>query len=168
MVDPTQLTASITTALQSIAGLVTALGGDTKRIFPYKRSQSVSCLTLMDAIWQQPIPSIMVVWEGTIPGNLSKREVWSHKYALYLRFKESLNADAAAGAYTLWQNIINGVPVPSTDPTNNLKMLWYEVHQSCYPMRDPSILPQSGQTADSKGVFEYWKVGLTFMEKGDF
>lgn len=165
MVDPGLLTVALTTKLQSIAELVDLLGGDPYRIFPYRRRHPGQT-NLQQAIYRMPIPSIMLVWEGTVPGRLGKNEVWKHKYALYLRAKEEVDSDASKGAYQLWQTMINGVP--QGEGCDGLKMLYTTVHESCFALDTPAIIPMAGQTEDSKGIFEYFKVATALTEKGDY
>jgi hypothetical protein len=165
MVYPGDLTDAITAKLQSIAGLVAILGGDVKRIFPYRRSFP-NAVVLMDAIYRMPVPSIMVVWEGTIPGRLNQMEVWKHRFGLYLRFADVVRGDASKGAYDMWEHAINGIPTGTG--ADGLKLLRTSIHESCYPMDPPAVIPQAGQTADSGTTFEYFKVNFSLTERGDW
>lgn len=163
MVNPQDLTSALVTKLQSIATLVSLLGGDQKMISPYRRIYP-NQMKLEDAVWRMPIPSIMIVWEGTVPGPMRGiGEVWKHRFGLYIRPKEGVNEDASLNAYKIWEKIINGVPTG-----DGLKMLRTTIHESCYPMDPPSVVPQAGQTEESNGTFEYWKASITLTEKGDW
>jgi hypothetical protein len=175
MVDPTQLTNAIVAKLQSIAGILSEVGDDPTRIYPYRRFYK-RAMVLADAVWQMPEPSMMVLWEGVVTGNIGKMEVLKHQFGIYIRPKEHVQADASCSAYLIWHNFTDGVPtagiqLPSTNTVpgylvapDGMQMLLTVIHPACYPIERPSMLPQMGSTEESKGPFEYWKISFSLCE----
>lgn len=95
MVNPADLTSAIITKLQSIAALVTLLGGDENVIIPYRRNFPDQ-MSLGEAIYRAPKRSITVVWEGTVTANYLKMEKWKDNFSLYVKAGDTLNGDGSA------------------------------------------------------------------------
>ena len=156
MINPAEITNSLVNLLRDIPELVEEMGGDAERIFAYHDSypQKVS---LALAIYQAPSPSIMVAWQGTVPGSFGGNEVWKHQFSLYLRAGETFSGDPPTAYYRLFRLITKGVPTSIGQP-----MLNATVHPSCHPMDVPSI----SRATDQEGL-DYFEVSVSFTEIGD-
>lgn len=154
MIDTSELVDRMIALLRDIPELVTEMGGDASRIYPYHDSYPKN-ISLAHAIHTMPAPAIMAVWQGTQPGTFGEVDVWKHQVTLFLRAK----AEAAVGTayYRLFRLITKGVPAGS-----EVTMLNAAVHPSCHPMDLPLIQRQT----DAEGL-DYFEVPLTFTEMGD-
>jgi hypothetical protein len=164
MVNPGDLVNALVTKMQLVEGLVREVGSDPQKIYVYQHNFPRT-MTLEDAVYQMPPGSMMVAWEGTGPGRLDRMEVWKFRLGIYVKPAERPNIDAAYSVYQLWDNFINGVPVG--EGCDGQKMLRTEIHDDFWPMDTPSITAQSGRTPESGATFEYFKISVTFTQKGD-
>jgi len=156
MLQPSTITAAIVTALRGIPALVVAMGGDATRITAYDDAIPGNT-NLREAILAMKSPSVLVVWQGTMPGRRGIAEVWAHEFMLVLRA-----GDIAAGYAALVKTILSG-----TVTASGLRFLYHQVHASCYPMdfrgaeRETLVLDMNGSTLD------YWTVRFSITEIGD-
>lgn len=155
MIDSSVLIDNLVVMLRDIPELVTEMGGDATRIYAY-HDQYPKKPSLAYAIHQMPAPSIMVAWQGTIPGSFGLCEVWKHQIALYLRARETQDIDPPA-YYRLFRLITRGVPTAGGQPMINATVL-----PSCNPMDVPSIQRQTDAEA-----LDYFEVSMAFTEIGD-
>lgn len=156
MINPAELVDAVVTKLRAIPELVAEMESDPERISAYhdlypKRT------SLSLAIYEMPVLSILVVWQGTTPGSFGSSEAWKHNLSLYLRARETLEGDRPTAYYRLCDLIVNGVPADGT-----LKMLYTTVHPACHPMDLPSIQ----RATDEQGT-DYFEVTVSFTEMGD-
>ena len=156
MVDPSELIDNLVTKLRAIADLVTEMDGDATRIAAY-HDQFPDKSSLAQAVHDMAAPGILIVWNGTGPGNFGRNESWKHQIAAYLRMKAEVPGDAANGYYRLFRLITKGVPAGDSVPMNYL-----EIHPSFYPMDTPSI----ERDTDAEGL-DYFRVVMPFTEIGD-
>jgi len=154
MIDTSAIVNNLVALLRDIPELVTEMGGDAARIYPYHDSYPKN-ISLVHAIHNMPAPSIMAVWQGTQPGAFGGVDVWKHQVTLFLRAKEE--ATVGTAYYRLFRLITKGVPTGT-----GVVMLNATVHPSCYPMDIPMIQRQS----DAEGL-DYFEVPLSFTEMGD-
>jgi len=154
MIDTSAIVNTLVALLRDIPELVTEMGGDPARIYPYHDSYPKN-ISLVHAIHNMPAPSIMAVWQGTQPGAFGGVDVWKHQVTLFLRAKEE--ATVGTAYYRLFRLITKGVPTGT-----GVVMLNATVHPSCYPMDIPMIQRQS----DAEGL-DYFEVPLSFTEMGD-
>lgn len=155
MINAAAITNALVALLRDIPELVAELNNDATRIFPY-HDQYPKKVSLALAIYQMPAPSIMVAWQGTLPGSVGGFEVWKHQFSLFLRAGETPDNPPTA-YYKLFRLITRGVPASSGQPMMNTT-----VHTSCHPMDVPSISRQT----DPEGL-DYFEVSLAFTEIGD-
>jgi len=151
VIDTSELVGDLVTALQAIADLVTALGGDETVIFAYADSYP-SDVSLAHAIHTMPAPGLMVAWQGTQPASFGGMDIWKHHITLFVRV-------TGANYSTVFRAVAKGVPNPST---NTVPMMNYTVHPDCYPMDLPHIQRQT----DAEGL-DYFEIPLSFTEIGD-
>ena len=154
MIDTSELLNNLVTMLRDIPEIVTAMGGDPLRIYPYHDSYPKN-INLVHAIHAMPAPAIMAVWMGTHPGDFGGMDVWNHDFKLFLRAKEE---STVGTAYTkLFKLIVKGIPTKT-----GIAMLNATVLNSCYAMNLPSTVRQT----DAEGL-DYFEVPLSFTEIGD-
>jgi hypothetical protein len=156
MINPAELVDALVAKLRAVPELVAEMEGDPQRIYAYhdlypKRT------SLPLAIYEMPVPSILVAWQGTTPSSFGAGEAWKHNLSLYLRARETLEGDPPTAYYRLFDLIVNGVPA-----TSALKMLYTTVHERCHPMDLPSIQ----RATDEQGT-DYFEVTVSFTEMGD-
>lgn len=156
MIDPSVLVDNLVAMLRDIQDLVLDMDGDPERIYAY-HDQYPKRSSLAHAIHQMPSPSIMAVWQGTVPGTFGGFDVWKHQVTLYLRARETFDGDPPTAYYRLFRLITKGVPASA-----GVAMLNATVHPSCYPMDVPAIQRQT----DAEGL-DYFEVPITFTEIGD-
>ncbi|MBI2818127.1 MAG: hypothetical protein HYX72_14425 [Acidobacteria bacterium] len=156
MINPADIADSLVALLRDIPELVEEMGGDPERIFAY-HDQYPKKVSLTLAIYQAASPSIMVAWQGTLPGSFGGSETWKHQFTLYLRARETFEGDPPTAYYRLFRLITKGVPTSIGQP-----MLNATVHPSCDPMDVPSISRQT----DQEGI-DYFEVSVSFTEIGD-
>jgi hypothetical protein len=155
MIDASEIVNALVALLRDIPDLVTEMNGEAGRIFAYQ-DQYPKRSSLALAIHEMPAPGIMVVWQGTAPGSLGGVDVWKHQVSLYLRARETGDADPPVYS-RLFRLLTRGVPVSVGCAFMNAT-----VHQSCYPMDLPTIQ----RATDAEGL-DYFEVSTTFTEIGD-
>jgi hypothetical protein len=156
VINSSELLTNLVTLLRDIQDLVFEMDGDPERISAYldafpRRS------SLVHAIHQMPVPSIMAVWQGTAPGTFGGVDVWKHQVTLYLRARETKAGDESTAYFRMFRQIVRGRPA-----SVGVHMLDVAVHPSCHPMDLPSIQRQT----DAEGL-DYFEVQLSFTEIGD-
>ncbi len=156
MIDPSEIGDALVEKLRAIPELVEQVGNDAERIYAYHDSYPERA-SLAVAIHQMPVPSIMVVWEGTGPGHFGTVEVWKHNFGVYLRAGQELAGNPPAGYYRLFRLITRGTPVPDAQP-----LIYTTVHPNCHPMDTPAI----ERHTDAEGL-DYMRVPVSFTEIGD-
>lgn len=156
MIDVSELVDNLVLALRDVPELVTEMGGNLERICAY-HDQYPKKSSVAVAIHQMPLPSIMVAWQGTVPGTFGGNETWKHQVSLHLRARETADGDPPTAYYRLFRLITKGIPASGDVP-----MLNTTVHPSCYPMDVPSIQ----RATDAEGL-DYFEVSMTFTEIGD-
>jgi len=92
-----------------------------------------------------------------MPGNWGSGEAWRHELVLYLRARETFEADPPTAYYRLFRLIVKGMPGDESQSIQHL-----QVHNSCNPMDTPSIT----RGTDVEGV-DYFEVSMSFTETGD-
>jgi len=156
MINPAELVEALVQTLRSIPELVVEMDGLPERISAY-HDMYPKRVSLSQAIYEMPAPSILVAWQGTTPGSFGAGEAWKHNLALYLRARETYQGDPPTAHYRLFDLIVNGVPSGGT-----LKMLYATVHPRCHPMDLPSVQ----RATDEQGT-DYFEVTVSFTEMGD-
>jgi hypothetical protein len=156
MINPAELVDALVAKLRAIPDLVAEMEGDDQRIYSYHDSYPKR-VSLPLAIYEMPVPAVMVAWQGTTPGTFGANEAWKHNISLYLRARETFDADPPSAYYKLFSLIVNGAPNGSGQ-----KLLYTTVHDGCYPMDTPSI----HRVADEQGT-DYFEVAVSFTEIGD-
>lgn len=154
MIDPSEIVTNLVAMLRDIPALVTEMGGDPARVYPYHDSYPKN-ISLVHAIHNMPAPSIMVVWQGTGPGSFGNVDVWKHQITLFLRAKPEANAGTVY--YRLFRLITKGIPTAAGIAMENAA-----VHPSCHAMD----LPQIQRQTDAEAL-DYFEVPLSFTEIGD-
>ena len=154
MILPSDLIEALVAKLRDIPDLVGEVGGDEERIFAY-HDRYPDRSRLMDAIHQQPIPSVMVAWQGSDQGSRGDFGAWRHHLSLYLRAKEEYG-DLPDGYYRLYRLICEGVPAGG----DGLRMIDATVHDGCDPLME---VPRIARQLD--GPLDYFEVQMSFIEK---
>ena len=154
MLNPSTLVDSIVAKLQSIPEVVTELGELATNIQSYE-SEYPSSLTITEAVHNQPNPSIIVVWNGSGPGESKRGDAWVHRLSLLCKTQNKY-----ADLFTV---ISNGIPGASTDDGLNFRRT--SIHTSCDPI--------STLTADRRQLFvndysaiDYLEISFTLIERG--
>ena len=154
MIEASELLNNLVAMLRDIPEIVTAMGGDPMRIYPYHDSYPKN-VSYVHAIHAMPAPAIMAVWMGIHPEKFGGMDVWNYDFKLFLRAKEE---STVGTAYTkLFKLIVKGIPTKA-----GIAMVNATVLNSCYPMNLPSTERQS----DAEGL-DYFEVPLSFTEIGD-
>jgi hypothetical protein len=156
VINAAEIVDGLVALLRDIPELVSEMDGDAGRIYAY-HDQYPRRSSLAVAIHQMPVPGIMAVWQGTVPGTFGGMDVWKHQVTLYLRARETFAGDPPTTYYRLFRLITKGVPVSA-----GVQMMHATVHPSCYPMDLPSIQ----RATDAEGL-DYFEVPITFTEAGD-
>ena len=154
MIDPSEIVTNLVAMLRDIPALVTEVGGDPARVYPYHDYYPKN-ISLVHAIHNMPAPSIMAAWQGTGPGSFGNVDVWKHQITLFLRAKPEANAGTAY--YRLFRLITKGIPAAAGIAMENAT-----VHPSCHAMD----LPQIQRQTDAEAL-DYFEVPLSFTEIGD-
>src|SRR5664279_3003755 len=115
MIDPYELVDDLVAALRDIEDLVAAMDEDASRIFAYRDSYPKK-VSLVHAIHTMPAPGCMAVWQGTQPGSFGGMDVWKHQVTLFLRARQTSDADAPSSYYRLFRLITKGVPTAAGQP----------------------------------------------------
>mgnify|MGYP000094317710 CR=1 FL=1 len=89
MIDPAELVDNLVALLRDLPDLVMEVDGDPDRIYAY-HDLYPKRVSLPLAIYEMPVPSILVAWQGTVPGSFGSSEAWKHNLSLYLRARETL------------------------------------------------------------------------------
>jgi hypothetical protein len=110
-----QATTALLRAIPALATAMTGVGedGPEVRIFAHRFLPGQD-LSLTEAIYKMPSPSILVAWEGTQGGNFSGYAMWKHRVGLYLRAGNAAGVIAPLGYEDLWTLICNGIPTTSS------------------------------------------------------
>jgi hypothetical protein len=156
MINPAELVDALVEKLRAIPELVLEMEGDPERISAY-HDLYPKRVSLPLAIYEMPVPSILVAWQGTVPGSFGENEAWKHNLSLYLRARETFEGDPPTAYHRLFDLIVNGVPAEGA-----LKMLYTTVHERCHPMDLPSI-----QRSTHEQGTDYFEVTVSFTEMGD-
>jgi hypothetical protein len=149
MLDPVAIQGGIVTQLRSITALVTAMSVDTNissHIDSYPSGRNVA-----DAIHELIAPGLLVLWDGTEPGDLGQALPWKH------RFKIVLAAEGAA--LTLAALIINGVV------SDGVPFLECEVAAGLDPAETPLIQRETLDLGESQ--LDYVSILLTYAEQAN-
>lgn len=156
MTDPNTIATALVTALRSITGLVTAMGGTATRISAYADAfpQSVQ---LWQAVQDLAPPAMLVVWNGTQPYGRGLSDLWVHEFAVIVRPKPETTT--ATGISDIWSNFVNGIA------TGGLKMLFTEVNSALHRMETPSIRRMS-LPINERDSLDYFEITVRFTEKG--
>ena len=154
MINPAEILDALISKLREIEDLVEEMDGDATRIYAFHNLYPKES-NLAHAIFTQPVPSILAVWNGTGPGSFGRNEAWKHHFALYLRARET---DEATASYArLFRLLTKGVP-----PSTGLALQYSTIHDDCLPMDTPTIHRDTDQES-----LDYFQVDLTFTEIGD-
>jgi len=156
LIDASVLVDNLVGLLRDIPELVAEMNGDADRICAY-HDQYPKRSSLALAIHQMPVPSMLVAWQGTVPGSFGGNDVWKHQATLYLRARETADGDPPTAYCRLFRLITKGIPESTGVP-----MINSTIHPSCYPMDIPSIQ----RATDAEGL-DYFEVNLSFVETGD-
>ncbi len=156
MIDTAVLVDNLVSTLRDIPELVAEMNGDPAAIYAY-HDQYPKRVSLAHAIHSAPAPSIMAAWQGSAPGAFGGVDVWKHSVTLYLRARETEDADPPSAYYRLFRLIAKGVPA-----SRGIPMSVVTVHPNCYPMDLPIIQRQTDAEA-----LDYFEVQVTFTEIGD-
>jgi hypothetical protein len=161
MINPKTILAEWVTALQALPNLVKALGGNANSIQFYSENTTVFGQPTQNnvrlAILSMPPGSILIAWQGTVPGRLGNALMFVHDFALYLRAPET----ASVGYEDLFDWIVNDIPQGST-----LKMLHTQVDPNCEPMDFylPSARRNTVVISADGATFEYFEVAARLIE----
>jgi len=156
MIDASVLVDNLVSLLRDIPELVVEMNGEPERIYAY-HDQYPKRSSLALAIHQMPVPSILVAWQGTVPGSFGGNDVWKVQLSMYLRARETFDGDPPTAYYRLFRLITKGVPAATGVP-----LLYSTIHPSCYPMD----LPSMQRATDAEGL-DYFEMNPSFVEMGD-
>lgn len=161
MLNPGTLVNSIVTILRDIPELVVEVGGDASRIYGYY-GQFPTEPSLARALWAMQRPAVMVAYQGFNPGRRGG-EVWKHSFSIYLRLRETSQADPPEAHYKALWLLVNGVPASA----GGLRLLNAVIHADCDPMDVPSAQRQTMVIDDAGSSIDYFEFSFTLTEKGD-
>jgi hypothetical protein len=144
MIDPKAHLGLIVAKLQSIAGLVVELGGDSSVIRAFVDSYP-SKTSLDQEIETAPVPSIIVAYQGTSPGVVARREAWRHSFVISMRVADPMNC---------FQIIANNT-------------LFYEFSPEVFRMETPTCQRQRLLISEQPLRFlDYFQISISITEKG--
>ena len=150
MVDSNDIIDALVTQLKDIPALVAAVGGDADRIFAYKDAYPLS-VSLRDAIYAQPTPSVMVAFEARRRDKNGDWPTIRHDLLVAVR------PGSVAGYASIAALITEGTPTGA-----GLPMYTLEVHPDCLPFGVD--LPELQRESDANGI-DYYVLTLSFKEK---
>lgn len=160
MVNPDTLTDKLVAMLATVPDIMLALGSSAA-INGYKDAFPSSG-NLRQAILQQPLGSILVVFMGTdrarFPGDRSGAWSFRHKFSFMAR------AARDAGSYAaIWSAFVNGVPW-----LGPLPLFRTEIDAACDPMdREGPIAQRNSLLVSLDGeTLDYFEFQATLIEKG--
>lgn len=104
MVDTNDIIDALILLLRDIPDLVAACGDDDERIFAYKDAYPTS-VSLRDAIYQQPTPSVMLAFQGRRSGGGNHR-ISTVTHSILVIIRPSSVSDYA----TIAAQVLEGVP----------------------------------------------------------
>lgn len=112
------------------------------------------------AIWKMQVPSLLVIWRGSLPSSNGTFEIWKHMYGIAIRSDDQ--AGSQYSYFALWSAIANG-HVSGDGESFRL----CPVHESVYAMDTPSISRQTLFITESSRL-DYHEVAIALPEKGDW
>jgi len=124
VIDPALISAAIVSKLQAISTVVSEVEV-ASNISAYEDDFPGS-VSLFSAIAELSNPRILVVWNGSGPGQLARMEVWKHRFSLILKSRNKYT--------TLWAAIANGIPTGG----DGLNFRKTTIHANCLPMDTPT------------------------------
>ena len=127
MLNPKDITDAVASTLRAIPDLAAAMtvvaqGVPLVRInaFHYRLGQEHR---LAEAIEKLTAPSILVAWEGTLPGNPNGAEMFKHRIGVYIRMGNAAGNVDAMGYEDLWWTICNAKPTGSSQNIRYMNLL---------------------------------------------
>jgi hypothetical protein len=151
MVDTNDIIDALVLLLKDVPDLVTAVGSDETKIFAYKDAYPTS-VSLRDAIYVQPTPSIMVAFQARLRATNGDWSTIRHDVLVIAR--PSSVADYASIAAL----VTEGVPTSG----GGIKLCDLEVVSDCLPFSVD--LPELQRESDENGI-DYYTLLLSFREK---
>lgn len=106
MLKPSLVVDTVVSTLQTIPELVTAMAGDSTRIYAFHFRYGLE-KSLTEALNQMIPPSTLVVWSGTIGGNFSGYQIWKHHIDIYFRAPNTVNISPAIAYEDIWWLMMN-------------------------------------------------------------
>lgn len=152
MVDTNDIIDALILLLRDIPDLVAACGDDDERIFAYKDAYPTS-VSLRDAIYQQPTPSVMLAFQGRKRDTGIGGSFPTIRHDILAVMRPGSVSDYAAMAAL----ITEGVPTSS-----GLKMCDIDVIADCDPFGVD--LPELERMSDENGI-DYYQLLLSFKER---
>jgi hypothetical protein len=101
VIDPEVIMAAVVTKLQSVTELVDELDGDVDAIRAFV-DRYPSQTSLDQEIETAPVPSIILGYQGTVPGIVNRREAWRHAFVINLRVANPMKCFAIIANSTLF------------------------------------------------------------------
>jgi len=150
MTNPNDLVDATVAAIQSIAGVVTALGS-AANVVAY-HDEYPTDISFEQAVFNLGAGKILVAWNGTATGRSSRGETISHSLHLFLRPRGS--------AADLFTSLREGVCT-----TTGLKFKLSQVHDNCYPPSEMSCQRQLVAVAQD-AVIDVFLISLSLIERG--
>jgi hypothetical protein len=157
VISPVDLVDGLVTAMQDVADLVTAMGGDEDLIYAY-HDRYPTQTSLKKALYEMKSPSVMVVWMGLM--NEGGTDPWKHKIMIALRAPCEADDATFVGYNGLLKLIWNGKK--NTSDAEEQPIKYKSILASCYPMELESFLRQM----DAAEV-DYFEITVSFTEIGD-
>jgi hypothetical protein len=148
MLDWSTIQTGIVNALRDIPALVVLVGGITTNIFAYEDEYPVR-VDVFSAIDQMQPPSVMVVWQGTEPGDFNDARPWKHKFSLILMPDGKIA--------TMAKTIIDGVVTSSGS-----RFIEHLVVAAVDPSDTPLLQRQTVDIGDS--TMQYYEISLSYTE----
>ena len=106
MLNPRIIADAIVSALRTIPDLVAAMAGEASRISAYHYLYGAD--NRLDlAINKMKPPSILVVFEGTQPGDFDGSTIWKHHFCVYIRVATAANMVLPLSYEDIWTLIVN-------------------------------------------------------------
>ncbi len=156
MLNPKLITDAIVATLKLIPDLSAAMtvnGAIRIDSFHYRLGSEHR---LAAAVYGMGVPSMLVAWEGTQPGNFNGYSIFKHRFGVYFRMGNMAGQDSPIGYEDLWTMAVNSLP--SGSPVNIRYM-------SVYPGLDIMDTPGVNHELDEdlvdrfKGVFIFPEIG---------
>lgn len=119
MLNPAPITDALASALRGIPEFLQQMSNDSERISAFHYLPGTD-YRLAERIEKMKNPETVVAWDATLPGNFDGATIWKHRFNVYVRAGNQVNAADPKSFEYLWWAMVNR---PVTGFGQNLRYL---------------------------------------------